>query len=340
MFIIILRSLAAPGGQGLQMEKSGGVNHGTIQSKDLLIHLWAGPLLSTPAEVLVGSNSVEVRYADVSRSQLLQRLYQCDPAESQTNANSPREHRAGSDEQDMEVEMGQVFSPRSVTAVGVVSPLKIPSEQEHNDEELFDGSGDKVARINLEREQGPGTEVADELGGEDAANKASPTEDDELLEQAKSLKILRAGEAHSFVFVAGDFLSRDEDVFQTIRRLTDPSQKEANEATKDPSKNTEPVHEDNAGEVAEDQDEASAPGQQQVADPVAAAHRGLDKVGGDESTLDDDMMLPPLDGEPEDYYFCGCTVGEKPSRAMFHLTDSDDVGFLLAKFAYHTTRSV
>ena len=34
------------------------------------------------------------------------------------------------------------------------------------------------------------------------------------------------------------------------------------------------------------------------------------------------------------YNFFSCTVGKKNSRAMYHLADSDDVSFLIAKFVY------
>lgn len=38
--------------------------------------------------------------------------------------------------------------------------------------------------------------------------------------------------------------------------------------------------------------------------------------------------------QPKDYNFFSATVGKKNSRAMYHLNDSDDVSFLLAKFAW------
>ena len=44
----------------------------------------------------------------------------------------------------------------------------------------------------------------------------------------------------------------------------------------------------------------------------------------------------PADPLPP-YNFFSCTVGKKNSRAMFHLADSDDVSFLIAKFVYTLT---
>lgn len=49
-------------------------DHAAIQSKDLLIHLWAGPLLSAPAEVVVGNDSVFVRPTGVSKASQLEKI--------------------------------------------------------------------------------------------------------------------------------------------------------------------------------------------------------------------------------------------------------------------------
>lgn len=49
-------------------------DHAAIQSKDLLIHLWAGPLLSAPAEVVVDKDSVTVRPSGVSKALMLEKL--------------------------------------------------------------------------------------------------------------------------------------------------------------------------------------------------------------------------------------------------------------------------
>merc|ERR550537_1270656 len=47
-------------------------DHAGIQMKDLLIHLWAGPLSNAPAEVVVGYNCVIVRSTVVSLSSQLE----------------------------------------------------------------------------------------------------------------------------------------------------------------------------------------------------------------------------------------------------------------------------
>jgi len=49
-------------------------DHAAIQSKDLLIHLWAGPLLSAPAEVVVEKDCVNVRPTGVGKALQLDRL--------------------------------------------------------------------------------------------------------------------------------------------------------------------------------------------------------------------------------------------------------------------------
>eukprot|EP00916_Digyalum_oweni_P026686 GHVL01043811.1.p1 GENE.GHVL01043811.1~~GHVL01043811.1.p1 ORF type:complete len:508 (+),score=112.00 GHVL01043811.1:1682-3205(+) len=49
-------------------------DHGSIQARDLLIHLWAGPLFTAPAEVIVGSQSVEVRPVAYCKAASLEKI--------------------------------------------------------------------------------------------------------------------------------------------------------------------------------------------------------------------------------------------------------------------------
>jgi len=49
-------------------------DHAAIQSKDLLVHLWAGPLLSAPAEVVVEKDSVTVRPTGTGKAAQLEKL--------------------------------------------------------------------------------------------------------------------------------------------------------------------------------------------------------------------------------------------------------------------------
>uniref|UniRef100_A0A7S1WSD0 Alpha,alpha-trehalose-phosphate synthase (UDP-forming) n=1 Tax=Alexandrium catenella TaxID=2925 RepID=A0A7S1WSD0_ALECA len=51
-------------------------DHAAIQSKDLLIHLWAGPLLSAPAEVVIEKDCVNVKPTGVGKALQLERLLQ------------------------------------------------------------------------------------------------------------------------------------------------------------------------------------------------------------------------------------------------------------------------
>eukprot|EP00929_Paragymnodinium_shiwhaense_P095795 TRINITY_DN57080_c0_g1_i1.p1 TRINITY_DN57080_c0_g1~~TRINITY_DN57080_c0_g1_i1.p1 ORF type:complete len:1079 (+),score=248.44 TRINITY_DN57080_c0_g1_i1:126-3362(+) len=60
-----------------QFRKNGSVSdHCALQSKDLLIHLWAGPLLSAPAEVSVDSDCVCVRPTGLSNASQLEKTLQ------------------------------------------------------------------------------------------------------------------------------------------------------------------------------------------------------------------------------------------------------------------------
>jgi len=49
-------------------------DHAAIQSKDLLVHLWAGPLLSAPAEVVVEKDCVTVRPTGIGQALQLEKL--------------------------------------------------------------------------------------------------------------------------------------------------------------------------------------------------------------------------------------------------------------------------
>merc|ERR1719189_2626453 len=51
-------------------------DHAAIQSKDLLIHLWAGPLVSAPAEVIVENDSVSVRPTGVGKASQIEKVVQ------------------------------------------------------------------------------------------------------------------------------------------------------------------------------------------------------------------------------------------------------------------------
>eukprot|EP00392_Amoebophrya_sp_AT5.2_P006745 g6757.t1 len=321
---------------GLQLEKGGQVNHGSIQSKDLLIHLWAGPLLSTPAEVLVGSSSVEVRCADVSRSQILMRLYQ----EQEAAAAQEQDPAGGVLEGDGEavlatesaaLDVGRLPPP---AAAGAVKLNASPGSG------LADGSGpSSTAAGDPNRNRKPEDDAAPTSPSSTKDGLTNATAEDRAdreINGAASMRILPPGERHGFVFVAGDFLTKDEDLFQTVRKLTDLEG--ASMVDEDgvagsgwilpPSVNsreaiglTPPAGSGSGGAFG----------------GAAALEAGLLGAALNSSGVAvDEAGIPHVD--TENYYFCGCTVGEKPSRAMFHLTDSDDVQFLLAKFAYFSQR--
>ena len=58
---------------------------GSIQAKDLMIHLWAGPLLAAPAEVLNGPNFVLVRPAHLNCAEKLEKLLKTKSADNSYN---------------------------------------------------------------------------------------------------------------------------------------------------------------------------------------------------------------------------------------------------------------
>jgi len=49
-------------------------DHAAIQSKDLLVHLWAGPLTSAPAEVVVEKDAVTVRPTGIGKATQLEKI--------------------------------------------------------------------------------------------------------------------------------------------------------------------------------------------------------------------------------------------------------------------------
>mmetsp|Transcript_99840 Transcript_99840/g.192821 ORF Transcript_99840/g.192821 Transcript_99840/m.192821 type:complete len:1008 (+) Transcript_99840:74-3097(+) len=66
-------------------------DHAAIQSKDLLIHLWAGPLLSAPAEVAVEKDCVSVKPSGCGKAQTLDKLLREIWGEPETNGSSPQD---------------------------------------------------------------------------------------------------------------------------------------------------------------------------------------------------------------------------------------------------------
>jgi len=65
-------------------------DHAAIQSKDLLVHLWAGPLISAPAEVAVENDSVTVKPTGAGKASQLEKLLKQLCAEEGSEATSAR----------------------------------------------------------------------------------------------------------------------------------------------------------------------------------------------------------------------------------------------------------
>jgi len=66
-------------------------DHAAIQSKDLLIHLWAGPLLSAPAEVAVEKDCVSVKPSGCGKAQALDKLLREICGEPDPSSGSPHD---------------------------------------------------------------------------------------------------------------------------------------------------------------------------------------------------------------------------------------------------------
>lgn len=64
-------------------------DHAAIQSKDLLIHLWSGPLISAPGEVVVDADSVTVRPTGVGKALQMEKILQSICCEEGTNERLP-----------------------------------------------------------------------------------------------------------------------------------------------------------------------------------------------------------------------------------------------------------
>ncbi|CAD7938799.1 unnamed protein product [Amoebophrya sp. A25] len=287
---------------GSALDKNG-VNHGTIQSKDLLIHLWAGPLLSTPAEVLVGANSVEVRCAEVSRGTTYQRLYSESIFPSGTSLTFTPPGGSGTtisaSKNLLAVAAEATTSVRSPVADGGPA-AKTSTRNKATSAAAVVASDDKAPATALEHSTfstprpaaalspfwgvnlstaaavganaSPSSETtqgnanaAQELAPSNTSPKDSHAARGDTSASSSLMQLGLTSAAHDFVLVAGDFLNRDEDLFQIVRECGGPQE------------------------------------------------------------------IP---------HFYACTVGEKPSRAMYHMAGSDDVAFLLAKFAYHTSRAM
>lgn len=108
---------------------------------------------------------------------------------------------------------------------------------------------------------------------------------------------------HDFVFVAGDFVKRDEDIFAAVRKITDYSA------------------DDFSPKVVAEYGAATA---------VTTSGTSASESGHSRPDSFGDLL-----GGPAPYNFYCATVGKKSSRAMYHMTDSNDVQFLMARLAWH-----
>lgn len=235
-------------------------DHAAIQSKDLLIHLWAGPLLSAPAEVIVGKDSVCVRPSGVGKASQLETVLK---------------RICTDDSADQSSEGGL-------------------NEKEHQNPWL---SGD------------------------------------------------------TFVMCISDLLMRDEDVFVTVQKFFETDRAPPKSFTGRPIPDHEPSWSE---EILLEQNSKSLScvygkldamcartGVESSAGPFGFNKRLSGSLAcGDVSLLSKNLgELPGLD---EDQQFSSgsnfsampytCTTSRKATRAMYHVSDTHEVSFLIAKF--------
>jgi len=267
-----------PGSKVMEMESSVSWlyqktqgDHAAIQSKDLLIHLWAGPLQSAPAEVAIEKDAVNVKPTGVSKAQQLERLLQ-----------------------------------------------QICYEE--------DGDGEKPSKKWL-----PG---------------------------------------NTLVLCVGDFLMRDEDIFVTVQKFFEPEGSERPKPASTPDTDrwdqviterephwTEDMNlEANSmslgtgytflSQLERDQrDEEGlfglhkSPLESVFADATALPKKVPSEPDLQGATEPDGLVgdSPPFPSNEDDVHglplVFTCTVSRKPTRAAHHLSDTNDVAFLIAKLA-------
>lgn len=262
-----------PGSNVLEMESSVSWlyaktqgDHAAIQSKDLLIHLWAGPLLSAPAEVVIEQDGVNVKPTGVGKALQLERLLQ------------------------------QI---------------------------CYDDDGEKASK--------------------------------------------RWFSGNTLVLCVGDFLMRDEDVFVTVQKFFEPEGCERPKPVSTPDTDrwdqamtdqphwTEDINlEANSMSLGTGYNLLSQLERDEEGGPFGLHKSQLESVFADTTPLpkkvpsEPDLQVAtvepdsvgdgaPFPGNEDDVpglaQVFTCTVSRKPTRASFHLSDTNDVAFLIAKLA-------
>mmetsp|Transcript_38237 Transcript_38237/g.83564 ORF Transcript_38237/g.83564 Transcript_38237/m.83564 type:complete len:224 (+) Transcript_38237:2-673(+) len=211
------------------------------------MQLWAGPLLSAPAETVVGPNFVEVRPSECSSASQLQTIL----------------NRLG-------IHPGR--SSSTVSEDGSYSEDKPPS---YSDEEAED-----------------------------------------------------APHAYDFVVCIGDFILRDEDIFQVVHQLAEQDKSSVGSRAGDLDMLEEPALDVNlpgvdAVPMDEDAKIHLLAANPYVSPPIRASEEAPE--------VEELQLDAPQQTAPEVFTI---TIGKRPSRANFHLVNAGDLSFTLARWRW------
>jgi len=350
-------------------------DHAAIQSKDLLIHLWAGPLLSAPAEVVVGNDSVCVRPTGVGKSSQLEAVLRqicCDDGPmsgaatplgypgactSSPGSMTPRATPSASGPG------GGQLPPRADAKwlagdsfVICISDLLMRDEDVFLQIQKFFDRGDK------KQAQTPGAtyfeQMSEDFGGHRRSASLSGLEPaEEQVNLETNSKSLGADDVHLFnkhriqalqskmaeigarpPAVLESFPPEEDGPFglhkaggsspvlQSIfPRISQPVEGEWQRSTSCPA-----VDEEDS--VTHGSKKASPAG------PRARTASDLSRPITPELPMYDPLEQDPVIDDQVALYTC--TVRRKSTRAMYHLIDTDDVAFLIAKLARQVRQAI
>lgn len=277
-------------------------DYGGQQARDLMIHLWAGPLLSAPAEVVAGTNSVIVRPTEVSKSSQLESVLR--------RITEAKEAGETSDE-----ERKNYF----VCCIGDF--IKRDEDVFTTVQKVFNKGGEKEKRmdartdVNRRRQSNPNLRESarenDEHWAIPMRRQSNPNPEDEHWAISSTLRSHRVSSSMDSSF----WLSFQDTWGEAFPGGSDDDQMynlEANSKTLDPRMMKRWRSRGKSGE------KIKSSSLEAVLQSTPNGDRERDQA------------------KKENCVFT-CTVGPKSSKAMHHLVDYEDVSFLLAKFAWVLT---
>eukprot|EP00928_Gymnodinium_smaydae_P031340 TRINITY_DN23030_c0_g2_i1.p1 TRINITY_DN23030_c0_g2~~TRINITY_DN23030_c0_g2_i1.p1 ORF type:complete len:1038 (+),score=250.03 TRINITY_DN23030_c0_g2_i1:431-3544(+) len=261
-------------------------DHAAIQSKDLLIHLWAGPLLSAPAEVVVEKDSVTVRPTGTGKVVQLEKVLQQICLEDDDEASAWKDGNTFvvcigdfmMRDEDIFAAVQRFFEPEAGEGVND-SSAAADTDYDWTKEALMDRDGHRSEALkNLE------------------ANSMSLGSGFDLAATRLSLSQLKVDDGH---FRPDHRLDRLERLERVSESALDS---EAKKVEKSPS------------------------------EPDWQA----DHNGGNYDASGVNAEVPMSGSAPSIFT---CTVSRKATRAAYHLSDTNDVCFLIAKLARELRRA-